>query len=315
MVDRLEVAVLGPGGVGGLLAVLLARAGHHVTVLARDATAEHIRRHGLELRSAAFGDSVETVAADSRLEAPPDLVLVTVKATSLDDALRLLPPGSLGSAVVLPFLNGLDHVDRLRGTYGPTHVATGTIRVEAERVSPGVVVHRSSFALVELAAGLADPAPVQVAGSALAAAGLDTTVRDDERQILWDKLSVLAPIALFTTSSAAPWGVPRSEHWDGIVAVVGEIADAAAADGVLVDRDAVLGFLQKVPADMRSSMQKDAAAGLPLELDAIGGAILRAAARAGTDAATTRKLVDGLSSLADPLDPLDPFGPVDPFDH
>jgi 2-dehydropantoate 2-reductase len=93
--------------------------------------------------------------------------------------------------------------------------------------------------------------------------------------------------------------VPRAEHWDDIVAVVGEIADAAAADGVAIDRDAVLGFLQRVPADMRSSMQKDAAAGLPLELDAIGGGVLRAAERAGTAAPTTRRLVDGLASLVD----------------
>jgi 2-dehydropantoate 2-reductase len=46
-------------------------------------------------------------------------------------------------------------------------------------------------------------------------------------------------------------------------------------------------------------MQKDAAAGLPLELDAIGGGVLRAAERAGTAAPTTRRLVDGLASLVD----------------
>lgn len=300
MTDRLEVAVLGAGGVGGLLAVLMTRAGHHVTVLARDRTADHLRRHGLELRSQVFGDSVETVAAEPRLEAPPDLVLVTVKATALDWALDMVPPGSLGDALVLPFLNGLDHVELLRARYGPTHVATGTIRVESERVSPGVVVHRSPFALVELAAGQADPAQVKLVADALADAGLTTTVRDDDRQILWDKLSVLAPIALFTTSFAAPWGVPRAEHWDGIVAVVGEIADAASGEGVAVDRDAVLAFLQQVPADMRSSMQKDAAAGRTPELDAIGGAVLRAAARAGTPAPTTARLVDGLASLLPP---------------
>jgi 2-dehydropantoate 2-reductase len=45
---------------------------------------------------------------------------------------------------------------------------------------------------------------------------------------------------------------------------------------------------------MRSSMQKDAAAGRPIELDAIGGTILRAAARAGTDAPVTARLVADL---------------------
>ncbi|SDP05529.1 2-dehydropantoate 2-reductase [Pedococcus dokdonensis] len=301
MDDRLDVAVLGAGGVGGLLAALLARSGHHVTVLARDATADHLRRHGLELRSDAYGDSVETVSAEPRLEAAPDLVLVTVKATALEDALALVPPGSLGQALVVPFLNGLDHVDLLRSRYGPSHVATGTIRVESERVSPGVVVHRSPFALVELAAGQADPAQVQVAADALAGAGLSVTVRDDDRQVLWEKLSVLAPLALLPTSFAAPWGVLRDEHWAAVESVVGEVVAAALAEGVELDEGAVLGFLRdRVPDDMRSSMQKDAASSQPLELDAIGGAVLRAARRGGTEAPVTQRLVDGLASIAIP---------------
>jgi 2-dehydropantoate 2-reductase len=45
---------------------------------------------------------------------------------------------------------------------------------------------------------------------------------------------------------------------------------------------------------MRSSMQKDAAAGRPIELDAIGAVILRTAARAGTDAPVTARLVADL---------------------
>jgi 2-dehydropantoate 2-reductase len=42
---------------------------------------------------------------------------------------------------------------------------------------------------------------------------------------------------------------------------------------------------------MRSSMQKDAEAGRAIELDAIGGAVLRAAARAGIDVPVTARLV------------------------
>jgi 2-dehydropantoate 2-reductase len=47
---------------------------------------------------------------------------------------------------------------------------------------------------------------------------------------------------------------------------------------------------------MRSSMQKDAAAGRPIELDAIGGAVLRGAERAGTEAPVTARLVAELRS-------------------
>jgi 2-dehydropantoate 2-reductase len=41
-------------------------------------------------------------------------------------------------------------------------------------------------------------------------------------------------------------------------------------------------------------MQKDREAGRPTEIEAIGGSVLRAAARHGLDAPTTQALVDGI---------------------
>src|SRR5437588_318534 len=49
-------AILGPGGVGGFLAAALARAGHPVTVVARESTAEHIANYGIEVQSRRLGD-------------------------------------------------------------------------------------------------------------------------------------------------------------------------------------------------------------------------------------------------------------------
>jgi ketopantoate reductase len=43
-------------------------------------------------------------------------------------------------------------------------------------------------------------------------------------------------------------------------------------------------------------MQRDQAAGRPLEIDAIGGAVLRRAAQAGIDVPVTARLVDELRS-------------------
>ena len=53
--DPLRVAVLGPGGVGGLVGTLLARQGHAVACLARAETAGHIERHGLRLVTTGTG--------------------------------------------------------------------------------------------------------------------------------------------------------------------------------------------------------------------------------------------------------------------
>jgi 2-dehydropantoate 2-reductase len=291
----IRVAVLGPGGIGGLLAALLARRGDHVTCLARPDTAAYLAEHGLVLRSPTLGDAKLMVQAATRLDRPVDVVFVTVKATQLEAAIDAVPPEALGDALVVPFLNGIDHMAWLRRRYPAGQVVAGTIRIESTRVGPGLIEHASSFAVVELA--VAEPSrreQVEALGARLAETGLDVTVRDDEAATLWSKLSVLAPIALVTTWTAAPLGEARARHADELLAVAREIVTAARADGVDLDEAATLAILERVPDAMRSSMQKDAAAGRPIELDAIGGAVLRGAERAGTEAPVTARLVADL---------------------
>jgi 2-dehydropantoate 2-reductase len=221
---------------------------------------------------------------------------VTVKAGQLAAAVEAVPAEALGHGLVVPFLNGIDHVAWLRRRYPPGQVVAATIRVESTRVGPGVIEHASPFAVVELAAGTAPRDRVEELAARLAETGLDVTVGDDEASTLWSKLAVLAPIALVTTWAAAPFGEARAGHWDEVAAVAGEIVAAATADGVELDEATIVAMLDRVPDAMRSSMQKDAQHGRPIELDAIGGTILRAAARAGTPAPVTARLVADLQA-------------------
>jgi 2-dehydropantoate 2-reductase len=63
---------------------------------------------------------------------------------------------------------------------------------------------------------------------------------------------------------------------------------------VALDADAITEQIEGMPPGLRSSMQKDREAGRPTEIDAIGGSVLRAAARHGLDAPATQALVDGI---------------------
>ncbi len=128
-------------------------------------------------------------------------------------------------------------------------------------------------------------------------AGLDVTIRDDETSLLWDKLALLAPLALLTTYAAAPVGLVREQRRADLDAVAAEVAAVAAAEGTRVDVAAILGMFDLAPAGLKSSMQRDAEAGRPTELDAIGGAVLRAARRHGIATPVTARLVDGLLTL------------------
>jgi 2-dehydropantoate 2-reductase len=293
-----RVAVVGPGAVGGLLGALLARRGDQVTCLAPPATADHIARHGLRLHSKMLGDAQVAVRAATRLEEPVDLCLVTVKATQLERAMEAVPPAVLGDGLVVPFLNGVDHVAWLRQHYPPEQVVAATVAVESTRVAPGVIQHDSPFVVVQVAHGPADPARVEELARRLAELGLDVTVRDSEASALWSKLAMLAPMALTCTWAGAPIGEVRRRYHDELVAAVREAAQVAAAEGVELDAEATLQRVAGFPAGMKPSMLKDAEAGRPMEVDAIGGALLRAAARAGIDVPVTAKLVADLRARA-----------------
>jgi 2-dehydropantoate 2-reductase len=289
-----SVAVVGPGGVGGLLAALIARTGTRVTCIGTEKSSTHLSTHPLVVRSHKFGDFEAPVGAATRLDAEYDAVLLTVKATQLEESLQRIPVAAVGGALIVPFLNGVEHVATLRQQYPAEQVIAATIRCESTRVRPGVIEHVSPFATVELAPRRDRDGRARSLAALLTRAGLDVRLRDDETDMLWEKLGFLAPLALMTTHAEASAGVVRTRHRAELETVIGEVATVARAAGASVDEAGVLEFFDKIPASMESSMQRDAAAGRPTELEAIGGAVLRAAKRTGTPAPTTAALVDDL---------------------
>lgn len=291
------IAVLGPGGVGGLLGGLLARAGRRVVFLARPATVAAVRENGLTVASKAFGDFTVPVDADTQLREPVGACLVTVKATSLDEALTRLPTDSSRAGMLVPFLNGVDHMALLRERYPTAPVAAGTIFVESTRVAPGRIEHTSPFVRIELASATAERERLDQLAGLLGDAGIDVSVGDDETMILWNKASFLAPLALLTTHSRAPIGAVRRYQRPTMLAVIDEITKVARASGGTLDAETVGAGLNRMPESLKSSMLRDAEAGREIELDAIGGAVLRAAERHSIDVPVTAGLVNDLRSL------------------
>ena len=292
----LSAAVVGPGGVGGLLGGLLVRAGARVEFIAGEGTAEALRDGGLTVRSGKYGDFTVPVTAATELSGPVDVCFITTKATSLEAALTRVPPAALGDGLIVPLLNGFEHMALLRDRYPAEQVVAGVVRVESTRVAPGRIEHTSPFLTFELASRTAPRARVDDLAARLTEAGLDVTVRDDETAALWDKLSFLASMALLTTRYAAPVGVIRTEHREEFAAVVREITAVGAAEGAALDADGIIAFTDKLPPGMKSSMQRDAEAGRPTELDALGGAVLRAAARHGIETPHVAALVADLAA-------------------
>lgn len=285
-------AILGAGGVGLLVGGALAHAGRPVVLVLRQAALDEYPG-GIHVESPLLGELDPDVPASARLDRPVDVLWVTVKATQLEEALRVASPAVAPDAVVVPLLNGVDHVARLREVYGELVIA-GAIRVESERVGPGHVVHSSPFVAVELG----PPAALRDRADAIAAelteARISCAVREDgEAQVLWSKLAMLGPLALATSSLGRPIGGVRedAEVRELMCEAVREVAAVAAGEGATVDADAVTKALLGLPAGMRSSMQKDLAAGRSPEVDAIAGPVLRRGHERGVPVPAIEELV------------------------
>jgi 2-dehydropantoate 2-reductase len=274
-----SIAILGPGGVGGLLAAALARAGVPVTVVAREATAELIARDGIAVESAVLGDFTARPAAVARLTEPVDVLIVATKAAALAQALARAQTAE--AALVVPLLNGFDHMALLRERFG-VHVVAGTIRVQADRPAPGRVVQSGRFLIVELASDAVSLRPqLETLARLLERAGATARVREGEARILWGKLVRLNALACTTAAYDAPFGAIRSDpaRWAALEGCVREGAAIARAEGAEIDPAVVFGEFELIHDGFGTSMQRDVAAGREPELDAIAGAVLRAGAR------------------------------------
>jgi 2-dehydropantoate 2-reductase len=283
-------AILGPGGVGGFLAAALARAQNDVTIVAREESAESIARDGIQVRSVRLGDFEVRPAAVGTLEGPVDALIVATKATGLESALTRV--AGLDPRIVLPLLNGLDHLDLLRERFGERAVA-GSIRIESTRVATGEIEQTSGFLRVDVASE--DPAmrgPVEELAHALDAAGVPARVMESEAQAMWGKLVRLNALACTTSAWDLPLGEIRSnpERRAALEACVREAAAVAAAEGAHVPPEATMAELDEAHSELRTSMQRDIAAGREPELDAIPGSVLRAAARHGIACPTIERL-------------------------
>jgi 2-dehydropantoate 2-reductase len=287
-------AILGAGGVGGLVGACLAHAGDSVTLVVRREALEHYPKQ-LRLESPLGNFAVDVAVA---AEVPPaDVLWLTVKATQLEAALAAFKNPEAVRAIV-PLLNGIDHVALLAGRYGAQRVVPATIAGETERVSPGHIVHRSAFARLN----------VLSAGRTLLGSTLDELEKigftcrfiDDEPTLMWGKLVFLAPFALSTTAADKTVGEILSDpQWGRLAeACVRETCAVGVAEGANLNPEAVLTGVGAMPGSMRSSMQKDVEHHNPPELDAIAGPILRGARKHGIEVPATKQLVAAVEQRA-----------------
>jgi len=282
--EQSKIAVLGVGGVGGFLSSLLAHAGNEVICLQKE---ELIPKGGLTLESAVFGKLKSFPRFTSRLDVAPDILFVATKAIDLPSAAGSLPRNLLKNSIIVPLLNGVDHIGFLRGFLG-RRIAVGMVgAIEVRSPGPGLVLHSSpQIPLVELASADFPKEKLQELAEILRRAGLRSEVLEREEEVVWRKLVRLSAIAAATAAAQEPIGFVRSDpEWRRLLlGAVSEAAEVAKKEGIIILADEAIKQIDALPETLTMSLQADQKKGISGEKEAIVGAVLKRARRYGIPA-------------------------------
>jgi 2-dehydropantoate 2-reductase len=293
------VAVLGPGAVGGTFAVRFLQAGYRTLCVAPPATVQLMALAGISFEQDGSNPVVVRPEVVERLEQPVSLLLVTVKANHLDEALERVDPEAVSGAVVLPLLNGLEHVEKLRERFDGRVAAGALSRFEAYRVGRMQIVQKSQTTLVTIASETLPARDVERAAYLLEQAGIDVERETDEKRVLWRKavrLAVLAPATALTQRTVGDLRTDRDWR-PRLEAAVSEACAIAAADGVPLMPSAQWTRITELDHGLTTSAARDAAARRPTEIDAITGAVVRVGVRLGVPCPVLTDLAHQASRL------------------
>ncbi|TDD60883.1 2-dehydropantoate 2-reductase [Kribbella antibiotica] len=301
----LKIAVIGAGGVGGYFGGRLAAAGHDVTFVARGEHLTALRRDGLAVASVT-GDF--TVAPARATDDPAeigevDFVLLAVKTWQLESAITALKPLIGNQTAVVTTQNGVDAPQQVADVVGRDAVLPGAVEVIAFLDGPGRIRQIGGGKLTFAEWDSVPTDRVARLRDAVQESGLTAVVATDVWAALWSKFLALASVGALGTVTDAPYGVLRARPNTRqlLVEAMTEVHQVARANDIDLPDDIVpttIAFLDQLPAEGTTSLQRDIRAGRPSELDAWTGAVVRLGLKTSTPTPINAMLYELASARA-----------------
>ena len=302
----MKICVYGAGAVGGLMAAWLARAGHDVSLVARGAQLDAIRRDGLRVRSKSGTESFRVKAdADPAKLGAQDYVLVTVKAQNLTEVAASIAPLLGKDTSVVTAMNGvpwwflnlqlssLDPDGALSRAIPTERVVGCVIHLAASNPEPGLVSHNMGAKLILGEPGGENTARTRRIADALSAAGFEIVVSSTIEKEFWVKLLgnvSFNPVSALTVSTADRL-IQNEEVKAYMVEIMREVLAIGRAVGVdaNIDPEARIDMARAL-GPFKTSMLQDLEAGKRLEIDGLLAGTLEIARKAGVRAPFTESL-------------------------
>lgn len=290
----MKILIVGAGATGGYFGTRLARAGRDVTFLVHPHRADQLS-NGLRVYGPGYDETIpiRTITAQ-QLDGTYDLVLLMVKAWSLDTAMEDIAPVVGAGTTILPLLNGLAHLETLNERFGRDRVLGGIVRVVCTVTPAGAVFQMKPHA--SLIFGAQDRQPTEriaQIGQEMTASGFRTVIADDILASMWHKWAFITAGGTITCLMRGTIGniiaAPGGKEF--ILDVIEETERVAEAAGYAVSAEAHAASLEMFAEEgsvFTSSLYRDVLAGFPHEGEHLLGQYVVVAERLGLEVPLTR---------------------------
>jgi 2-dehydropantoate 2-reductase len=312
--DKLNVGVIGVGGVGGYFGGKLAHTFSsnsdstvNIFFVARGKHLEAIERNGLVLKSPEFGSMTcrPTLATERISELPPiDICLVAVKGYDLMDVATSIGNQIKQNTVILAFLNGADIQKRLRDKIKTGIILPACVYLSAHIEEPGIVVHTGKPGKIIFGRDPNHPdyMPHELF-RVFEKSSIDYEWKDDANPAIWEKYIFIAPFGLISARYHRTLGeiLEDTSLKEEVIGIMNEIYSIALKrnirlpDGII---DLSLKKAMMFPRNTQTSLQRDIHRGKGnSELEVFGGTIIDLGEKLGIPTPLTKKIYRELGGV------------------
>jgi 2-dehydropantoate 2-reductase len=286
-----KIYVLGAGAVGCFFGGMLARAGHDVTLIARDDRAQAINELGLEMDCKSFQEVIKVKASsDLELLRDADLILLSVKSPDTKNTIQEICSILPSHAVILSLQNGVANAD-IASKHISNPIYSAVVYVAAGMGGPRTMKHHGRGEL--LVGSLQEATSVDqesLSGicTLFESSGVPCEITSQIKRDMWLKFLVNCSYNGISGIGQISYGemVRIPEIVNQINRITDEFIQIAALEGVEITqaegREANA-LIASTMVTQRSSTAQDLARGKATEIDYLNGYIVQLAKKHGVE--------------------------------
>ena len=302
----MKIGILGIGGVGGYYGGKLAscfanKSRHEIIFIARGIHLGEIQNSGLKIISP---ESTYIARPTLAVENPGkcgifDLLLVCVKTYDLANALELVSGNINSSTIIIPLINGIDPVEKIKWKFPGSTVFQGCCYLNAYIKSPGTVKFRGG--LEQILIGCHNAEKLSVVSDLFSEAGINYFSAPGISKQVWEKYIFGSTISSVGAIENESFGeiISDPERMKLLDGMIEEVLSVANSKGMIFENDFKEKLIEKIssyPGNARSSMQLDFVTGKKTELETFTGYVVKCGEESGINVSNYKMVYELLKT-------------------